>query len=329
MNVGQAIARLQAVYRPRRRCGAHGRALPAPGFVLSKTRIAVAGAGLHRPRARRGARGEPDVRAVRHRRPVARRAAQAAERRRAAVPIARGAARRSDRPDGVVLATPNQLHVPQALQCIDAGLPILLEKPIAPTRRRGRAAGRGGRRSAGAGPHRPSPRAQPDHGEGERGDRLRRARPAGRGHGQRRVLQARPLLRRRAVAPRARRRPDPAQHDPRGPQPAHAVRRDRRGAGVRIERDARLPGRGHGGDQPALRQRCARHLPALRHRRLARAAGSRPRRRTRPTPATTTRTATSSRAPTAAWRCRPCGSRPTPRPRTGRGGSRSRPASRR
>jgi predicted dehydrogenase len=38
-----------------------------------------------------------------------------------------------DRPDGVVLATPNQLHVPQALQCIAADLPILLEKPIAPT----------------------------------------------------------------------------------------------------------------------------------------------------------------------------------------------------
>ena len=37
------------------------------------------------------------------------------------------------RPDGVILATPNQLHVPQALQCIEAGLPTLLEKPIAPT----------------------------------------------------------------------------------------------------------------------------------------------------------------------------------------------------
>lgn len=37
------------------------------------------------------------------------------------------------RPEGIVLATPNALHEPQALQCISAGLPILLEKPIAPT----------------------------------------------------------------------------------------------------------------------------------------------------------------------------------------------------
>jgi predicted dehydrogenase len=37
------------------------------------------------------------------------------------------------RPDGIVLATPNPLHLPQALQCIQAGIPILLEKPITPT----------------------------------------------------------------------------------------------------------------------------------------------------------------------------------------------------
>jgi predicted dehydrogenase len=38
-----------------------------------------------------------------------------------------------DRPDGVILATPNALHVPQALECIAPQLPILLEKPIATT----------------------------------------------------------------------------------------------------------------------------------------------------------------------------------------------------
>jgi predicted dehydrogenase len=36
-------------------------------------------------------------------------------------------------PDGVVLATPNVLHVPQALECVAAGVATLLEKPIAPT----------------------------------------------------------------------------------------------------------------------------------------------------------------------------------------------------
>jgi predicted dehydrogenase len=40
---------------------------------------------------------------------------------------------RHQRCDAIVLATPNALHVLQALQCIDAGLPVLLEKPIAPT----------------------------------------------------------------------------------------------------------------------------------------------------------------------------------------------------
>jgi len=38
-----------------------------------------------------------------------------------------------NRPDGVVLATPNQLHLDQALECIAAGLPTLVEKPVAHT----------------------------------------------------------------------------------------------------------------------------------------------------------------------------------------------------
>ena len=39
----------------------------------------------------------------------------------------------SDRPDGVILATPNRLHVEQGLQCVAWELPVLVEKPIADT----------------------------------------------------------------------------------------------------------------------------------------------------------------------------------------------------
>lgn len=39
----------------------------------------------------------------------------------------------NDRPDGIVLATPNPLHLEHGLACIQADLPTLLEKPIAPT----------------------------------------------------------------------------------------------------------------------------------------------------------------------------------------------------
>jgi predicted dehydrogenase len=38
-----------------------------------------------------------------------------------------------DRPDGVIVATPNQLHVEQGMECVAANVPALIEKPVAHT----------------------------------------------------------------------------------------------------------------------------------------------------------------------------------------------------
>lgn len=38
-----------------------------------------------------------------------------------------------ERPDGMIVASPNTLHVPMALDCLERGVPALVEKPIAET----------------------------------------------------------------------------------------------------------------------------------------------------------------------------------------------------
>jgi predicted dehydrogenase len=39
----------------------------------------------------------------------------------------------TDKPDGVILATPNRLHVDGGLECVAAGVPVIVEKPIGAT----------------------------------------------------------------------------------------------------------------------------------------------------------------------------------------------------
>ncbi|HEY9379458.1 MAG TPA: Gfo/Idh/MocA family oxidoreductase, partial [Jiangellaceae bacterium] len=39
----------------------------------------------------------------------------------------------ADKPDGVILATPNRLHVDGGLECVAAGVPVIVEKPIGDT----------------------------------------------------------------------------------------------------------------------------------------------------------------------------------------------------
>src|SRR3954449_12294431 len=39
----------------------------------------------------------------------------------------------AEKPDGIILATPNQLHVDLGLQCVAVGVPVIVEKPIGDT----------------------------------------------------------------------------------------------------------------------------------------------------------------------------------------------------
>lgn len=116
-------------------------ASPAPAGADARTRICVVGAGVIGQAHMRAAQASDTVRlcGIVDPSPAAARLA-----REAGVPWhaslqAMLAADRPDRPDGVVLATPNTLHVPQALECLAAGLPVLVEKPVAATVAQGRA----------------------------------------------------------------------------------------------------------------------------------------------------------------------------------------------
>jgi predicted dehydrogenase len=104
---------------------------------MTKTRIAVAGAGYIGQAHMDVLRQSPacELAAVVDPSPAARVLAE-----QAGVPLYASLEQMlaEDRPDGVVLATPNQLHVPHAQICMNAQLPMLLEKPVAPTVAEGR-----------------------------------------------------------------------------------------------------------------------------------------------------------------------------------------------
>ena len=97
---------------------------------MKKLRLAVSGAGLIGRRHADLIRAHAQCELVAIAEPMPAAAAAAAERGVAVYPSL-------DRlladvgPDGVIVATPNELHVPQAMACIAAGVPVLVEKPVA------------------------------------------------------------------------------------------------------------------------------------------------------------------------------------------------------
>jgi len=99
---------------------------------MKKVRIAVAGAGqiglrhIEEIQKSRSATLSAIV-------DPAPKAAEVAQRERVPLHKSLGDLIASDRPDGILLATPNQLHAEQGLQCVAAGIPVLVEKPLAHT----------------------------------------------------------------------------------------------------------------------------------------------------------------------------------------------------
>lgn len=100
-----------------------------PDDGRSPVRIAVAGAGLIGQAHIKRVLEEPQAELAAIIDPLPAAQEQAA---RLSVPcyadLAEGL--RQAKPDGVVIATPNQLHVPNGLTAVEAGVPMLLEKPV-------------------------------------------------------------------------------------------------------------------------------------------------------------------------------------------------------
>ena len=71
-----------------------------------------------------------------------------------------------DKPDGIILATPNQMHVDGGLECVAAGVPVHRRETHRGHRHLRHPAGRGRREGRGTGAHRTPPQLQPDHDQG-------------------------------------------------------------------------------------------------------------------------------------------------------------------
>ena len=107
---------------------------------MKKVRISVAGAGLIGYRHIEEIQKNPDCELVSIVDPhpptkIAGLGSNAALGATAGVPMyaSLGEMLAKDKPDGVILATPNQLHADQAIECINAGVTVFVEKPVAHT----------------------------------------------------------------------------------------------------------------------------------------------------------------------------------------------------
>ena len=99
--------------------------------MTRSVRLAVLGAGLigkrHIEHVRAAARG----RAHGHRRSLIRRGKPWQRNMGVGWAPSFSALIETDRPDGIIIATPNQVHVANGLESVAAGIPALVEKPIA------------------------------------------------------------------------------------------------------------------------------------------------------------------------------------------------------